>query len=72
MRFRHASDTDGDVQIFTVCSFVFCYTTGAAAGLFYKKKFLLLGLYVAVENIEHLLSLLEANECKQSTNCMVA
>lgn len=62
----------GMVQLFSVCSFVICYTTGAAAGLFYKKIFPLLGLYVAVENIEHPLSLLEMNECKQSTNCVVA
>lgn len=61
----------GMAQTCTIHSFATCYTTGAA-GLFYKKKVPLSGLYVAVENAEHPLSLLEGNEPKQSTDCAVA
>lgn len=61
----------GMVRMFTICSFAICYTT-EATGLFYRRKVPLSGLYVAVENAEHPLSLLEGNEPKQSTDCAMA
>lgn len=68
--FWDASDTDWDGTD-VLHLFAICYAAGAA-GIFFRKYVLLSGLCVAVENTEHLVSVLEGNEPKHGPDCAMA